>query len=91
MGGRTQATSPSVTASISLADPDHSGPYNVRLFHGTQGGKVEVVTELTGVSVGWHALSLELAQPGEHFFYVEVLELDANRAAWSAPIWIERI
>lgn len=89
MGGRTQATSPSVTASIWLADPDYSGPYNVRLFHGTQGGKVEVVTELTGVSVGRHALSLELAQPGEHFFYVEVLELDANRATWSAPIWIE--
>jgi len=26
-----------------------------------------------------------------HFVYLEVFQVDANRMAWSAPIWIEKL
>ena len=91
MGGRTQTPSGSVAARVWLADPDYSGPFQLRVFHGTLGGKVELASELADLSAGWQQLDLAVAAPGEHFFYVEVLEVDANRAAWTAPIWIERI
>ncbi|MBK7582775.1 MAG: phosphatidylserine/phosphatidylglycerophosphate/cardiolipin synthase family protein [Myxococcales bacterium] len=91
MGGSTQTPAASLSARLWLADPDYSGPFVVRLFHGTALGKVEVVVEESGLSAGWHPLTLDVPTPGEHFFYVEVLELDANRAAWTAPIWVDRI
>ncbi len=91
MGGRTQTPAANLGARVFVADPDYSGPFNLRLFHGTLGGKVELASEQNGVSGGWQSFDLSLAQPGEHFFYVEVLEVQANRAAWTAPIWIERI
>lgn len=91
MGGRTQTPAASLGARLFIADPDYSSPFKLRLFHGTLGGEVELASEQTGVSGGWQSFDLDLAQPGEHFSYAEVLEVEANRAAWTAPIWIERI
>jgi phosphatidylserine/phosphatidylglycerophosphate/cardiolipin synthase-like enzyme len=91
MGGRTASPAATIPARIHLSDPDYSGPFAVRILHGTLGGSVEVASELGSLAAGWHALSLDVAAPGEHFFYVEALELAANRAAWTAPIWVERL
>lgn len=91
MGGRTQSPAASVPAKVWLADPDYSGPFELRVLHGTLGGEVKLEKELLDLSAGWHELSLDTSAPGEHFFYVEVLETGANRAAWTAPIWVERI
>ena len=62
-------------------------------MRGTVGGdKVEAVQEISEVAPGaWQQLALDLPAPGRHFFYVELHEVDADRMAWSAPIWVERL
>ncbi|GMV16488.1 MAG: hypothetical protein HS104_19210 [Polyangiaceae bacterium] len=68
MGGRTQSASATVGAKVWLADPDYSGPFELRVFHGTLGGKVEIAAEQKNLSAGRHVFELDLAAPGEHFF-----------------------
>ena len=42
------------------------------------------------VEAGWTTFELPL-EAGEQFVYLEIVETNANRMAWTAPIWIERI
>ena len=71
-----------------LSDPDYNGEYAVNFVVGTVGeSQVRVIDGGSGLS-GSFPLTIEL-ESGVHFVYVEALEVDANRMAWSAPIWIE--
>jgi hypothetical protein len=91
MGGRLGTLAAEAEGLVLLEDPDYAGPFEVRLYRGVIGGEqVELVSEAE-LGAGWHRLPLPLPQEGEHFFYVEVRERDAERLAVTAPIWIERL
>lgn len=92
MGGVLRTLSDRVAGEIHLSDPDGPARYTVRVLRGTVGGdRVEAVQEFADVAPDrWHTVALDLPAPGEHFFYLEVHDLEADRMAWSAPIWIER-
>lgn len=83
------ATTPSFVALAGMEWSTNSLGNHVGVLGSAAIAKTE--REQTCVSGGWQSFDLDLAQPGEHFSYVEVLEVEANRAAWTAPIWIERI
>lgn len=89
MGGETATVSTRVPGSILIEDPDYTGPYQVRILRGRLGEGVTEMATLTLAQSGWLTFDLELLGRGQHFFYVEVLEVGANRMAWTAPIWIE--
>jgi phosphatidylserine/phosphatidylglycerophosphate/cardiolipin synthase-like enzyme len=92
MGARHVTPKSQLPARFFLQDPDYSGAYQVALYRGKVGQDgVSVAVELGNLPSGWHDLTLDLSTSGEHFFYLEVLEVGANRMAWTAPIWIERI
>jgi len=91
MGQRTASLSSTIDLTVWLDDPDYAGTFTVRVRHGMQGGSVVTLKELSGLGSGFTKTSVELAPTGEHFLYLEVWEVDADRMAWSAPIWIERI
>jgi len=92
MGSATATADASATGHLWLTDPDYAGEIVVTLYRGTVGNReVEAVSEQTIEAGGWLELSLDLPEVATHFFYVEVLETGVDRAAWSAPIWIERL
>ena len=91
MGGSLQTISGAITASISLNDPDYDGEYEIKIYRGKIGqSETEVIDTLTS-SGQENTFSVTLPGAGEYFFYAEVLESGVNRAAWTAPIWVERL
>ncbi len=93
MGGELRTLDDRVTADLFVADATYTGRFAMRLMRGTIGGeKVEAVQEIAEVAPGaWQQLALDLPAAGRHFFYVELHAVDADRMAWSAPIWVERL
>jgi len=92
MGGSTATPKDRVSAQIHLSDPDYDGDYGIRVHLGRVGGAEVVVGEALTVSgERWVEVEVPLEDKGAHFFYVSVHELGADRMAWSAPIWVERI
>lgn len=90
-GGTVVTLDGTVTLQLHLKDPDYSGSYDVKVWGGTVGGEsVEIVDELAVANDNWTDITVEIAELGVHFFYVEVLETEPNRMAWSAPIWVDR-
>jgi phosphatidylserine/phosphatidylglycerophosphate/cardiolipin synthase-like enzyme len=90
MGSRLATRSDAVTLSIDLRDPDYSGAYQINAVVGTVGADAVRIAETINTSEPVTELSIDLGV-GQHFVYIEVLEIDADRMAWSAPIFIERI
>ena len=92
MGSRWATPAETLSARVIITDPDYAGDWDVRIYHGVVGvDGVQLSQQLSGVPSGRHELSLSVDGPGEHFFYLEVLQRDVDRMAWSAPIWIERL
>ena len=92
MGGMLATSALEVSATLALTDPDFPGPFRVAIYRGRIGGEeVTRVEELEVDGDGATDFSVALPEPGEYFFYVEVHELAAERMAWSAPIWVERL
>jgi phosphatidylserine/phosphatidylglycerophosphate/cardiolipin synthase-like enzyme len=91
MGQRTASPSSTIPVALWLSDPDYSGPYTVRVRHGMLGAEVETLKELTNLAPGKTESQVDLPATGEHFLFLEVWETGADRMAWSAPIWIERL
>ncbi len=91
MGGETATIDNKVKASLLLSDPDYSGPYLVKVFRGTPGGTMHEVASSTLDQEGWLHLDIDVAPGATNIIYTEVLEVDANRMAWSAPIWVEAL
>jgi phosphatidylserine/phosphatidylglycerophosphate/cardiolipin synthase-like enzyme len=92
MGGAMATRGAAVAAQLLLRDPDYDGPFEVKVYRGRVGGdEVSVAAELTASGGEWLRFDVALDAPGEHFFYVEVLEVGPDRMAWSAPIWVERL
>lgn len=89
MGGETATTTDRLGASVRLSDPTYAGDYEVRVYQGVVGGQAPVVSQTLTVPAGWTAFDVALAG-GTTFVYLEILEVGADRMAWSAPIWIER-
>lgn len=74
-----------------LEDPDVTERFSVRVFAGTVGRDgTEVVFEGEVVPSEWTSLEVEIPGVGEHFVFVEVHQAEADRMAWSAPIWVHR-
>lgn len=92
MGGELGTRNATIPLELSITDPDHTdATYTVRVFRGTVGGAaVQQVAELAVADGEWRTLDLALPATGDHFAYLEVLAPNANRMAWSAPIWIAR-
>ena len=59
---------------------------------GTVGGEsVSEVMLLDGATANeLTEFVVDLPGEGQHFVYLEILEVDANRMAWTAPIWIAK-
>jgi hypothetical protein len=89
MGADLRTTRGEVNLSFKLTDPSYAGAFRVSLIVGTVGEQA-----IREIDLGEHAggalspASLDLVR-GRHFAYLEVTEVDANRMAWSAPIFIE--
>ena len=81
-----------VQLQINLSDPDFAGRFEVTAYVGTIGtDAVKALDTVELVADEWHGLDVALPGQGEHFVYIEVLEPEANRMAWTAPIWVERL
>ncbi|MCP4447701.1 MAG: hypothetical protein GY811_20545 [Myxococcales bacterium] len=92
MGSETATTDSSVKLSALIADPDYSGAYEVRVFHGAiDGTGIKQVSSTRLAEDGWLELDLDLTSGSTNVVYLEVFEIDANRMAWTAPIWIESL
>ncbi len=92
MGSFIASPGADVPVRVFVEDPDYAGPFDVRVYAGRVGQDgVALVSEQAAASPGWQSFNLTFAEPGEHFFYVEVHATGTDRQAWSAPIWIERI
>ena len=93
MGGALRTLSSKVSLRLHLHDPDYAGTYEVRVWSGrVDGPEVREVLLRSGVGGdAWLELPITLGIPGQWFAYVEVTETDADRMAWSAPIWIEKL
>ncbi len=91
MGSSTATTSSRIRASLQLSDPDYSGAYEVRVYVGRVGGaEVTLARTTSRTGNGWVEFDVSLTS-GVQFFYVEIFEVDADRMAWSAPIWVEKL
>ena len=88
MGARLATPASSVPLSITLADPDYAGDYQINVVTGVIGADSVTIAETLTAGAGTHALMLPIAR-GRQFVYLEILEIDADRMAWSAPIWID--
>ena len=92
MGGKLVTRGTTARLDIFLTDANYTGNFEVAVYSGALGG--DAVREVARQSVpggAWHAITVELPAPGEHFFYLEITEPSPDRMAWSAPIWIERL
>ena len=89
MGSVHRTRGDDVGLELLIADADYSGNYLVKLYQGTVGKDgVAVTEELVDVAAGSHSLTVKTPAAGTHFAYVEVHQLDSDRMAWSAPLWI---
>ncbi len=82
-----------LSGELRVDDPDvPDARYAVRVFRGRVGAPaVEESQAFESVTGGtWQQIALDVPEPGDWFFYVEVHDLDQDRMAWSAPIWITR-
>ena len=91
MGSETATLENKVAVSALISDADYSGPYLVRVFRGTPGGTMHEVATSTLDEDGWLHLDVDVAPGATNIVYLEVLEVGANRMAWTAPIWVEAI
>jgi len=83
-----------VTLNVHLSDPDYIGTYEVRVYRGMPRSNewIKATQTLTNVPADqWVDISVELSLSGEHVVYLEILEVDANRMAWTAPIWVTKL
>ncbi len=81
-----------VELQVYLSDPDFAGRFDVTVYRGViGGGAVQSVETFELVADEWHELRVALPEVGEHFVYLEIYEPEADRMAWTAPIWIERL
>ena len=91
MGGAMRTRSGSVKLSLQVSDPGATG-HDVRVFLGQVGGaSVDVAATVRTTPDAWHEIEVPLDAPGTWFLYLEVHEPRADRMAWSAPIWVERL
>jgi hypothetical protein len=91
MGSRMETTESSMNTQLHLTDPDYDGEYQLTVYSGTIGsGAMALKGTSTVTGNGWHEVSVSLPSAGEHVVYLEVLQVGANRMAWTAPIWIVR-
>ncbi len=91
MGSETATLENKVRVSALISDADYSGPYLVRVFRGTPGSAMREVASSTQGEDGWLHLDVDIAPGATNIIYLEVVEVDANRMAWTAPIWVEAI
>jgi len=91
-GGSHSTLSSSVTLSLYVDDPDYDGVVG-GVIYGARVGDEHVlpVMQFSASNGEWQDFEVSLTEPGEWFFYVEVNEAEANRFAWSAPIWVNRL
>jgi hypothetical protein len=91
-GQSMRTTDDQVSLQLHLSDPDFAGRYEVTVWMGTIGGDtVEAVDIDEVLSDEWTEFTVALPARGEHFVYIEVLEPEPNRMAWTAPVWVERL
>jgi len=91
-GASLSTLAPSLALDVSVVDPDYQGVIELSGFRGRLGGeRVDAVFETTVENGAWTDIEVELPESGEHFVYIEVFERDAQRYAWSSPIWVERL
>ncbi len=92
MGGALTTLEERVMGEFNVEDPDGANTYAVRVFRGRVGGeKVEEAQALESVAGGaWQQVALDVPEKGDWFFYIEVHDVEQDRMAWSAPIWITR-
>jgi hypothetical protein len=91
-GGELRTIEDGVTLDVHLSDPDFAGRFAVTVFVGTvSGDAVEAVVRHELIADTWHHLDVPLPGEGEHFVYLEVHEPEADRMAWSAPIWVHAV
>ena len=92
MGGSLTTLEERVVGELNVADPDRETAYAVRVFRGrVGGGAVEEAQAFESVAGGaWQQIALDVPDKGDWFFYVEVHDVEQDRMAWSAPIWITR-
>ncbi len=89
MGSETATTGAVVKLSALISDPDYSGAYEVKVYRGTTNGQaMEVVQTLNLAADGWTEVEVSVVRGSTNIFYLEVLEVGANRMAWTAPIWV---
>jgi hypothetical protein len=92
MGSETATIDNQVKVSALISDPDYAGPYTVRVYRGTtDGGAIEEAATATLDADGWLHIDVPVAPGFTNILYLEVLEDDANRMAWTAPIWVRAI
>jgi len=81
-----------VELQVYLSDPDFADRFEVAVYLGTVGGEsVEVAQRVEVISDEWTAITVALPGHGKHFVYLEILEAEPNRMAWTAPVWVERL
>ncbi len=72
-----------------IADPDYAGSTTVKLYQGTVGKDgVAVTHEQVALTAGSLSFAVTTPEPGVHFVYAEVHQLETDRMAFSAPIWL---
>ena len=89
MGEEMTTLASRVPVRVELADPDYDGAYEIRVWAGRLGGPIETL-DVRSAQNGRLDFELPLVV-GTQVVYLEVLQVGANRMAWTAPIWIERI
>lgn len=91
MGSAMETTESSLTTQLHLSDPDYDGAYLISVYSGAIGsGIVALKGTSTVTGNGWHDLMVSLPSAAEYVVYLEVLQVGANRMAWTSPIWITR-
>ncbi len=91
MGGRLRTLSDEVTLSFQIDEPAASG-HDVAIYLGQVGGaSVDVVTTVRTTAGAWQTAPIRLPDAGRWFAYLEVHEPTADRMAWSAPIWLDKL
>jgi hypothetical protein len=90
MGARLGTRAEKVSLAIHLADPDYGGGYQINVIAGTIGDDAIRIVDTIDTTAAVTEISVPVAA-GRQFVYVEIFEVDADRMAWSAPIWIDRM
>jgi HKD family nuclease len=81
-----------VSLQVHLSDPDFAGRFDVAVFVGVVGGDaVKNVQSVEMLADEWQEVTVALPGEGEHFVYLEILEPEPNRMAWTAPVWVHKL